>query len=151
MDHLPPDLWPYASLFGIAFLAATVLPAQSELVLTGMLLSGKFDAAGLLFSATAGNTLGSVVNWVLGRYIELLRHKRWFPLSEEALHRAQRWYRKWGFWSLLLSWAPVVGDGLTIIAGMLRVRLAPFVILVLIAKGGRYLAIAGAISAAGAR
>ena len=140
----------YLALFTIAFLAATLVPAQSELVLSGMMLSGEYDTLLLLVVATAGNTLGSCVNWLLGRFIESFRNRRWFPVSPAQLARAEHWYRKWGIWSLLLSWAPVIGDALTLVAGVLRVRLLPFVLLVLLAKGGRYaVLIFGVIAASG--
>lgn len=135
-------------LFLAAFLAATILPAQSELVLAAMIIGGQYDLALLLAVATAGNTLGAVVHWVLGRFVERFRDKRWFPLSPAKLDRATGWYQRWGKWSLLLSWAPVIGDALTLVAGVLRVRLATFVTLVLLAKGGRYLVLAWIVLAA---
>lgn len=110
-----------------------------------MLISGRYDTALLLVSATAGNTLGSLTNWILGRFIERFRDKRWFPVKPDALTRAERWYERWGKWSLLLSWAPIVGDALTLAAGLLRTRLTTFLALVFVAKGGRYLAIAGVV------
>lgn len=137
----------YISLFLVSFAAATLLPAQSELVLAGLLASGRFDDTWLLIVATAGNTLGSAVNWLLGRFIGTFRERRWLPVSPTALVRAEAWYRRWGLWTLLLSWAPVIGDGLTVVAGVLRVRLLPFLALVLIAKGGRYLVVAYAVQA----
>ena len=129
---------PYISLFGVAFLAATIFPAQSELLLAYLLRSGEHNWALLLAVATVGNVLGSVVNWLLGRSIERFRNSRWFPVSNKALERAERWYRRWGKWSLLLSWAPLIGDALTVIAGVLRTPFVTFVTLVLIAKAGRY-------------
>lgn len=138
---------PYAGLFATAFLAATLLPAQSELLLGAMLVSHRYDTALLLASATAGNTLGSAMNWLLGRFVEHLRDSRWFPVKRQALERAERWYARWGKWSLLLSWAPIVGDALTLAAGLMRTRLAVFLPIVLLAKGGRYLAIADAMGA----
>lgn len=141
------DSGPYVGLFATAFLAATILPAQSELLFGAMLLTGRYDTALLLVSATAGNTLGSVANWAMGRFIEHFRHRSWFPVKADDLERAERWYAKWGKWSLLLSWAPVVGDALTLAAGLLRTRLTTFLPLVLVAKGGRYLAVAAALGA----
>jgi membrane protein YqaA with SNARE-associated domain len=126
--------------------AATILPAQSELLLAYLLRSGEHSWALLLTTATIGNVLGSIVNWLLGRSIERFRERRWFPVGNKALERAEGWYARWGKWSLLLSWAPVFGDALTIIAGMLRTSFATFVCLVLIAKAGRYAAIALAVS-----
>lgn len=128
----------YAALFGTAFLAATILPAQSELLFAYLLRSGEDDWRLLLVVATAGNVLGSAVNWLLGRMIERFRGRRWFPVGDRALAQAERWYGRWGKWSLLLSWAPVVGDALTVIAGVLRTPFLTFLSLVLIAKAGRY-------------
>ena len=133
----------YGGLFAVALLAATVLPLQSEAVLVALLLGGAHSTAGLLAVAIVGNTLGSVINWCLGRYLERFSGRRWFPVGPAALARAQRWYRRYGRWSLLLSWLPIVGDPLTVIAGVMREPLPVFVLLVAIAKAGRYLALAG--------
>lgn len=131
----------WAALFFSAFGAATLLPLQSEAVLASLLLREPQAWLGLLLVATLGNVLGSLVNWWLGRIIERLRHRRWFPFNAGQLERAQRRYRRWGVWSLLLSWAPVIGDPLTLIAGLLREPLWRFVLLVTLAKGGRYLVV----------
>ena len=136
------DLTAYLGLFGAAFAAATLVPAQSEAVLVGLLLHGGYSATGLLVVATLGNVLGSLVNWLLGRSIERLRNKRWFPVSAQQLERAQRRYHRFGRWSLLLSWVPIIGDPLTVIAGTLREPLWSFLLLVTLAKGGRYLLLA---------
>ncbi|HQS47255.1 MAG: hypothetical protein B7Y12_00720 [Rhizobiales bacterium 24-66-13] len=135
------DLAVYAGLFLVAFGAATILPLQSEAVLVGLLLSDRSPLP-LIAVASVGNVLGSVVNWVIGRGIETFRHKRWFPVSEGVLDRAQRWYRRYGKWSLLLSWAPVIGDPLTVVAGILREPLPIFLLLVTVAKVGRYIVVA---------
>ena len=137
----------YLLLFGVSFLAATILPAQSELVLAGMVLSGSYDLRLLILVATLGNTAGACVNWGLGRFLLQFRNRRWFPLPTTKLEGAQRWYAKWGIWSLLLSWAPVIGDALTVLAGAARVRLGAFVLIVGLAKGGRYLVLAWTLGA----
>jgi len=108
----------------------------------GLLLSKSYSTATLILVATIGNVLGSLVNWVLGRYIERFKSRRWFPVSDEKLDRAQRMYQRLGKWSLLLSWAPVIGDPLTLLAGVMREPLLPFVALVTVAKLGRYLVLA---------
>jgi membrane protein YqaA with SNARE-associated domain len=136
------DLAAYFGLFGAAFLAATILPAQSEAVLAMMILAERYPLAILIGIASLGNVLGSVVNWALGRGIEHYRARRWFPVSPEKLERAEGWYRRYGKWSLLASWVPIVGDPLTVVAGVLRVPLPTFVALVTIAKAGRYLVLA---------
>ncbi|MGZ2483499.1 membrane protein YqaA with SNARE-associated domain [Rhizobium pisi] len=107
------DFASYFGLFAAALGAATMLPMQSEPVLVGLLLTGKFSVPILLAVASVGNTLGSVVNWFLGRGVERVRDRRWFPVKETALERTSRWYRKYGKRTLLLSWMPVFGDALT--------------------------------------
>lgn len=137
----------YVTLFAAALLAATIFPAQSELLLAYFLRSGEYSWWLLLAVATAGNVIGSVVNWLIGRYIQHFRGRRWFPVGERALERAEAWYQRWGKWSLLLSWVPIVGDPLTLVAGMLRTSFATFLALVLIAKAGRYIVVATGVAA----
>jgi len=132
------DLIAYAGLFAVAFVAATILPAHSEVALVGLLLTGKFSPLLLIAVASAGNILGSCVNWLLGGFAERFRDRKWFPVSPKALDKAQGWYRRYGRWSLLLSWAPVIGDPLTVAAGFLREPFWSFLILVTIAKTVRY-------------
>lgn len=134
----------YLGLFLTALIAATILPAQSEAVLAGLLLTGDYLVAALIAVASAGNVLGSVINWLLGRGIERFRDRRWFPMKGDALARAERWYHRYGRWSLLLSWAPFIGDPLTVVAGVLREPFPLFLLLVTIAKVGRYLVLAAA-------
>ncbi|MEQ8228309.1 MAG: YqaA family protein [Rhodospirillales bacterium] len=133
----------YGGLFLVSFLAATVLPAQSEIGLAGLILSGEYPLWGLLLVASLGNTLGAVVNWVLGRGVERFHDRRWFPVSARQLDRATGWYHRYGRWSLLLSWAPFVGDPLTLAAGVLREPFWSFFLLVAVAKTVRYLVVAG--------
>lgn len=129
----------YLGLFASAFLAATILPFSSEAVLAGLSTAGGFDAAWLWAIATLGNTLGALVNWVLGRWCVHWQDRKWFPFQADDLDKADRWFAKWGVWSLLLSWVPVIGDPITFAAGFLRVNLGVFLALVTVAKGGRYL------------
>ncbi len=133
------DYAAYLTLFTSALVAATLLPAQSEAVLAGLVLGGQQPVAVLVTVASIGNVLGAVINWALGRGIERFRERRWFPVGPQALARAERHYRRWGKWSLLLSWAPLIGDPLTVVAGILRERLWVFLLLVTVAKLGRYL------------
>ena len=139
------ELGVYAGLFLVAFLAATVLPAQSEVGLAGLLLSEDYSLVFLVAVASAGNTLGAVVNWVLGRGIDRFSDRSWFPVKPERLERATRWYHRYGRWSLLLSWAPIVGDPLTVVAGVLREPFVSFLVLVTLAKTGRYIAVAALV------
>ena len=136
------NLLSLAGLFAVAFVAATILPAQSEAALVGLLVVGKQSPVLLVIVATIGNVLGSVTNWLLGRWVEHYRYRRWFPIGERALERATGWYRRWGRWSLLVSWAPIGGDALTVAAGVLREPFWSFLLLVTIAKAGRYIVLA---------
>lgn len=133
----------YAGLFMVAMGAATLLPLQSEALLVGLLAAQSQPVGVLIGVASLGNVLGSTVNWWLGRSIERFRDRRWFPLKEPAFGRAQRWYHRYGRWTLLLSWVPIIGDPLTLVAGVLREQLVSFVLIVAIAKTARYLVVAG--------
>ena len=106
------ELSGYLGLFLAAFGAATLLPMQSAL------------------------------NCLLGRSIEHYRHKRWFPVSESKLKKAQQAYHRFGRWSLLLSWVPIIGDPLTVVAGIMREPFWRFLLIVTLAKAARYLALA---------
>lgn len=132
----------YGGLFLLSFLAATIFPAQSEVGLAALILSQDYSLVLLIAVASAGNTLGGVVNWALGRGVERFRDKRWFPVKPDQLNRAIAWYRKYGRWSLLMSWAPFIGDPLTVVAGILREPILSFVLLVAIAKTVRYIVVA---------
>lgn len=140
------DLSAYGALFASAFLAATIFPAQSEAVLAAMLMSGEQPAGVLIAVASVGNVLGASLNWALGRGVERFKDRPWFPAKGEALTRAQRWYQRYGKWSLLLSWVPFVGDPLTVVAGIMRERFGVFLALVSLAKVGRYLVLAAVIA-----
>ena len=131
----------YLSLFAISFLAATILPFSSELTLAGLIVTSNYDNLLLLIVASFGNVLGSVVNWVLGYYSRNLTIKKWFPFKEAQIERSSKWFRKFGKWSLLFAWVPVLGDPLTLVAGILRVKFIDFIILVAIGKVSRYLII----------
>lgn len=138
------DLAVLGGLFAIAFVAATILPAQSEAALVALLIAGTHSPVLLVAVASLGNVLGAVINWALGRGVERFRDRKWFPVSPASLDRATKWYRKWGRWSLLLSWAPIGGDALTVAAGVLREPFWSFVLLVTIAKTARYILLAAA-------
>lgn len=135
----------YAGLFMSALLAATVLPASSEVMLATLLTSGAYDPSLLLVTAVAGNTAGALINWTLGRFLPRFQDRRWFPLTPAQYARARAWFARYGVWSLLFSWLPVVGDPLTVVAGALRVGLWRFLILVAVGKAARYAAIAATV------
>ena len=127
----------YLTLFGIAFAAASFLPFYSELYLAA-LLSQDYNPLSLWLYATAGNTLGALVNYGLAHYALHFQDRRWFPVKPHQLESSQRWFNRFGKWSLLMAWAPVGGDALTFIAGLMRVNIGLFLLLVGIGKGARY-------------
>ncbi|WRH63497.1 MAG: YqaA family protein [Fuscovulum sp.] len=130
-----------SALFGLflaAFVAATLIPFQSEIIFAGMIVAEPERFGVILLVASVGNVLGSCLNYALGRGLMQLRVMERFRIPEEALRRAEAWFRRWGVWSLLLSWLPL-GDVLTVVAGTLRTPFWLFALLVSIAKTGRYL------------
>jgi len=129
----------YLSLFIISFLAATILPFSSELTLAGLVATSSYDNSLLLIIASLGNVLGSVVNWILGFYSRNLSTKRWFPFKDEQIEKSSKWFNKFGRWSLLFAWVPIIGDPLTLAAGLLRIRFIEFLVLVTIGKVSRYI------------
>ncbi len=129
----------YFQLFIISFLAATILPLSSELVLSTMLLTDSFDKYLLLVVASFGNILGSSVNWYLGKKILIFKDKKWFPANERQIAKGEIYFKKYGIWSLLLAWVPIIGDPLTIVAGILRVKFFTFLLLISISKISRYI------------
>ena len=131
----------YLSLFIISFLAATILPFSSELTLAGLMATSSYDNSLLLIIASLGNVLGSVVNWILGFYSRNLSTKKWFPFKDKQIEKSSKWFNKFGRWSLLFAWVPIIGDPLTLAAGLLRVKFIEFLILVTIGKVSRYLVI----------
>ena len=129
----------YLSLFAISFLAATILPFSSELSLATLIATSDYDNLLLLTVASFGYILGSLVNWALGSYSRNLTTKKWFPFKETQIERSSKWFKKFGKWSLLFAWVPVVGDPLTLVAGILRVKFIDFIILIAIGKVSRYI------------
>ena len=132
-------MWALGLLFLSAFGAATLLPLQSEAVLVGLLAQTQYPVWLLVAVASLGNILGSCVNWWLGLKVEQYKNKKWFPVSEQKMLQAQGIYQKYSFWSLLLSWVPIIGDSITLIAGLFKENFVRFVVMVSIAKIGRYL------------
>ena len=128
----------YLSLFAISFLAATILPFSSELMLAGLIATSNYDNFLLLIFASLGNILGSTINWVLGFYSRNLTVNKWFPFKLSQIESSSKWFNKFGKWSLLFAWVPIMGDPLTLVAGLLRVKFLEFLLLVSIGKVSRY-------------
>ena len=138
----------YLALFVSAFIASTLIPVSSEAVLGYMAASDGANIGALVAIATLGNTLGAVVNWLLGRFCLRWRDRKWFPVKPKAMARASDWFQRYGAASMLLAWAPIIGDPLTFIAGALRMNFWLFVVLVGVGKAARYAVVAGVVSAA---
>lgn len=142
------DIASLAGLFAAALLAATIVPAQSEALLVALVVKGDVAPWLLVTVASIGNVLGSLVNWLLGRGFKRFRDRRWFPVKPGALERAQGWYHRWGRWSLLLAWVPIIGDPLTVVAGTMCEPLRTFLPLVAAGKVARYAVLALGATAA---
>jgi membrane protein YqaA with SNARE-associated domain len=128
-------------LFASSLLAATIFPAGSEVVLATLNIAGNHDKFLLLIITTIGNVLGALVNWFIGYYLIKFKDKKWFPVKEKQIKNYSNIYQKWGIWSLLFAWVPIVGDPLTVIAGIFRTNIWLFLLLVTIGKLSRYLLI----------
>lgn len=128
-------------LFWTAFLAGSLFPAQSEALFLTLLAQSNNSAILLLVSASIGNVLGSCLNWYLGTQLQRFQQRKWFPFSATQINKAQSFYQRYGYLSLLLSWLPVIGDPLTLIAGVLKERFWRFFLLVSVAKTLRYVAL----------
>ena len=128
----------YLSLFTISFLAATILPFSSELMLASMLSMENNNRILLIIISSLGNILGSVFNWVLGFYFMKLQNKKWFPFNKKQISKSSLWFEKYGKWSLLFAWVPIIGDPLTFVAGTMKTNFFIFLILVGIGKISRY-------------
>jgi membrane protein YqaA with SNARE-associated domain len=131
-------------LFLVCFLSATILPFYSEIMFVALVLDNH-DPLVLWVVASTGNTLGSIANWALARYLLRFEDHKWFPFGGERLARAQNWFQRFGVWSLMLAWAPIGGDALTFVAGLMRTRLWLFVLLVGTGKAARYAAVLYAV------
>ncbi len=129
----------YVGLFLSAFLAATILPLSSELVLTLLLVNGLNPTLLVVAVATVGNVLGSFVNYTIGFWGSLFVVRKVLKISEAKFEHSKHRFEKYGVWSLLFAWVPVIGDPLTLIAGALRINLLVFFVLVTIGKLGRYM------------
>ena len=134
----------YINLLVISFLAATILPLSSEITLAGLMAVQSYNNFILLLAASVGNILGSSLNWFLGIYSRKFESKKWFPFNQNQIKRSSKWFLKYGKWSLLFAWLPIVGDPLTFGAGAMRTRFLDFLILVAIGKVGRYLVVMAA-------
>lgn len=129
------DALSLASLFASSFLSATLLPGNSEVVLVAMLLSGVSQPWLLVLIATMGNSLGGLTNVILGRFFPLREKSRW---QEKAVG----WLKRYGAATLLLSWMPVIGDLLCLLAGWMRISWGPVLFFLCLGKALRYIVIA---------
>ena len=122
-------------------MVATIIPFGSEAYFITLLSLEKYNHFILFFVVSVGNVLGSFFNWVCGFYINFFIKKSWFPINNKIIDRGNILFKKYGKWSLLISWFPFIGDPITFAAGTLRYPIIPFLVLVSIGKVGRYLII----------
>lgn len=143
-----PDFWlaaGYVGLFVISFVAATLAPLGSELFVTA-LVAGGYNSWLVLLVATAGNSLGSLFNYYVGKWGGDFLFSRWIHLEPAKLAQAQRFYQRWGAPALFFAWAPVIGDALTLVSGTLRLNLFSFCFWVVLGKALRYLVLIGLVA-----
>lgn len=136
------DIFLACSIFLSAYFSATLIPMQSEAVLAAALLTNQSLIVLFLTLATCGNVLGSTTNWYLGLKFVSYKDRSWFPFSSQSIDRTIYWYQRYGRWSLWLCWVPIIGDPITLIAGILREPFRSFIIIVTCAKLIRYLVLA---------
>ena len=132
------EIMVYFSLFFVSFLGGSILPVSSELTLVGLLSTNSYNELGLLIIASLGNILGAAFNWILGFHLLKYVNKKWFPFTLNEIDKASLWFKKFGIWSLLFAWVPIIGDPLTLGAGILKLRFSIFLFLVSIGKISRY-------------
>lgn len=129
----------FFSLYVVAFMSATILPGVSEAYMLGLYYTGNFKPGTLVLVGTFGNVCGSTTNWLLGRYLLHFQDRKWFPASKKQMQKATNYYHKWGVWSLLFAWLPIIGDALTLVAGIFKANIWLFLLLVTIGKSLRYI------------
>lgn len=127
-----------AGVFVAAFVSATLLFGLSEAAVVAAALAGDVPPLALFLAATLGNVLGAVVNFALGRFLIRFEGRRWFPVGPKNRARAETLFARYGRPVLLFSFLPVIGDPLTLVAGLLRTPLAAFLVYVTIGKAARY-------------
>ena len=128
----------YFSLFIFCLSLGTFFPFASESYLASLLISEKYNVILLLVFASLGNILGSVISWLFGYFMNYFIQKPWFPLNKYLFQKASNIFKKYGKWSLLLSWVPIIGDPIAFAAGALRYNFILFIIFISIGKFGRY-------------
>jgi membrane protein YqaA with SNARE-associated domain len=114
---------------------------MSEAAVVAAALTTETSQGALFLAATAGNVLGALVNFALGRFFIHFEDRRWFPVSPPARRKANALFARYGQPVLLFSWLPIFGDPLTLAAGLLRTPLAAFLVFVTIGKAARYAAL----------
>lgn len=134
----------YVGLFAASFIAATVLPLSSEVVLSFLLLSG-LNPTTLVTVATVGNVLGSLVNYAIGWRGGIFLEQKVLKISPKASARAQHTFKKYGVYTLFFAWVPIIGDPLTVVAGALKTDIMIFLVLVTSGKLLRYIVISCAV------
>ena len=133
----------YPALFFLSFLASTLIPLGSEWLLVALIVQG-FAPLPVVLVASTGNLMGACTSYGIGICGSTFLTTRILRLDENNRARAERFFATYGIWSLLLSWLPVIGDPLCVVAGVMKVGFGRFAILVLTGKAARYAAVAWA-------
>lgn len=141
--QLPANLLPYGypGLFLSSFLASTLLPLGSE-ALVILLIAGGFNVFYVIMVASVGNYLGACTSYYLGLAGRMHIIAKYFRISDADLAHVEKWFNKYGSWSLLFTWLPVVGDAIPVFAGVTGFRFRVFSVLVFVGKFFRYAVLA---------
>ena len=134
----------YLGLFLISFLAATLLPLGSEAAVTLMAIA-EFNPSRILIVATIGNSLGALINYLVGKWGAAFIFTKYIQVDQSTLEKLEKVYGRWGAPVLFFAWLPFVGDTLTVAAGVLRVNIYVFTFWVVLGKLFRYYVLITAI------
>ena len=138
-------MFAYVTVFFTSLLASTLIPISSEISFIAFLYKG-YSPFALCLTATIGNTLGACINAYIGRYFTRFKSSKYFPVTEAQWQSAENYFKKYGMWSLLFSWLPIIGDALSFVAGAFKVNPYIFLIFITTGKAARYGFIAFLIS-----
>ena len=145
LDSIPLT-YGYPGLFLASFLASTVVPTLSEPFVI-LLINKNFNIYSVVLVASVGNFLGACTSYYIGFAGRMHIIQKYFRVSDAHLEKAEARFKKYGYWLLLFTWLPFVGDALPVMAGIMKLRFTIFSILVFIGKFLRYAVLAYLITA----
>jgi len=137
----------YLLIFSISFLAATILPLGSESTVVYYILMD-YNVYVIVLVASVGNYLGALTNYYVGYLGEKTILSKYIKPEKKKMIEAKRYFDKYGVPILFFSWVPIVGDALTVFAGVVRSDIKKFTFFVFAGKFARYAVLAILIKSA---